>query len=69
MCGFRRWNSGEAWYLVNSEDQSSAERGGREPVTGFHSVMLSLCLGKYLTRRRGLIGESGGILHTLTRST
>jgi hypothetical protein len=42
MCGFKSLNSGEARYLSNSELQSAAERGGREPVTGFHSVMLSL---------------------------
>ena len=38
----RRWNSGEDWYLRNSEAHSASERGGREPVTGFHSVMLRL---------------------------
>lgn len=27
---------------MNSEAQSVSERGGREPVTGFHSVMLNL---------------------------
>ena len=35
-------NSGEARYLVNSESQSSWERGGRDPVTGRHSVILRL---------------------------
>jgi hypothetical protein len=42
MCGFRRANSGEERYFVNSESQSAELRGGREPVIGFHSVMLSL---------------------------
>jgi hypothetical protein len=42
MLGFRSLYSGEALYLSNSEVQSSSERGGREPVTGFHSVMLRL---------------------------
>src|SRR5271170_3230002 len=38
----RRWNSGEDWYFRNSEAQSASDIGGSEPVTGFHSVMLSL---------------------------
>lgn len=42
MCGFNSLNSGEARYLSNSLCQSEAERGGRDPVTGFHSVMLNL---------------------------
>ena len=42
MCGFSSLYSGEAWYLVNSDSQSDSESGGREPVTGFHSVMLRL---------------------------
>lgn len=44
MCGFKSLNSGDARYLSNSDCQSSAERGGRDPVTGFHSVILSLRL-------------------------
>ena len=35
-------NSGEALYLENSESQSAADMGGMLPVTGRHSVMLSL---------------------------
>jgi hypothetical protein len=42
MFGFRSLNSGEALYLSNSDVQSESERGGSEPVTGLHSVMLNL---------------------------
>ena len=35
----RRENSGEDWYLKNSEAQSASDMGGSEPVTGFHSVI------------------------------
>ena len=28
--------------MRNEEAQSASERGGKEPVTGFHSVMLNL---------------------------
>ena len=42
MWGFNILNSGEARYLSNSDCQSSLEMGGNEPVTGFHSVILSL---------------------------
>ena len=30
---------GIAWYFVNSDSQSLAERGGNIPVTGFHSTI------------------------------
>lgn len=42
MRGLRRINSGEERYLVNSEAQSASEKGGNEPVTGRHSVILRL---------------------------
>jgi hypothetical protein len=42
MSGFRSANSGEARYFSNSDSQAAAVVGGREPVMGFHSVMLSL---------------------------
>lgn len=42
MCGLRSLNSGEERYFANSESQSVALVGGKEPVTGFHSVMLRL---------------------------
>ena len=42
ICGLRSLNSGEARYKSNSLSQSAAERGGRDPVTGFHSVILRL---------------------------
>lgn len=51
MLGFKSLNSGEARYLSNSEFQSAAERGGREPVTGFHSVILSLRFGLEIAAR------------------
>lgn len=41
MRGLSSLNSGEERYLVNSASQSAASRGGKEPVTGLHSVMLS----------------------------
>jgi hypothetical protein len=46
MVGLSSLNSGEARYLLNSESQSAAERGGSVPVTGRHSVMLSLDVGR-----------------------
>lgn len=36
------WNSGDALYLANSESHAEAEEGGRDPVTGRHSVILKL---------------------------
>jgi hypothetical protein len=45
MCGFSSANSGEDLYLANSESQAAALRGGMEPVTGRHSVMLRLEMG------------------------
>ena len=42
MCGLSCLNSGDARYLLNSLSHSTASRGGKEPVTGFHSVILSL---------------------------
>ena len=42
MCGLSCWNSGDARYLLNSLSHSAASRGGKEPVTGFHSVILNL---------------------------
>lgn len=42
MCGFRSLNSGDERYLLNSDSQSSAFIGGSDPVTGRHSVILSL---------------------------
>ena len=40
MLGLSILNSGEARYLSNSDCQAEAFMGGREPVTGRHSVML-----------------------------
>lgn len=42
MFGFNSLNSGDDLYLENSDSQSSAFIGGSEPVTGRHSVILSL---------------------------
>ena len=42
MFGLSILNSGEDWYLLNSDFQSSSVVGGRLPVTGFHSVILRL---------------------------
>ena len=39
-------NSGDARYFSNSDSQSAAFIGGREPVTGRHSVILSLSKDK-----------------------
>ena len=40
MWGLSRWNSGDDWYFRNSDAQSASDIGGRDPVTGFHSVIL-----------------------------
>ena len=42
MCGFSSLNSRDSRYFENSDSQSSAFMGGRDPVTGRHSVMLKL---------------------------
>lgn len=42
MLGFSFWNSGDLRYLRNAMSHSETVRGGRIPVTGRHSVMLSL---------------------------
>jgi hypothetical protein len=42
MRGLSRMNSGEARYFANSESQSDRLKGGSEPVTGRHSVILRL---------------------------
>lgn len=39
MRELRTRNSGEALYFANSDSQSASDMGGREPVTGRHSVM------------------------------
>ena len=54
MCGLSCLNSGDARYLLNSLSHSAASRGGKEPVTGFHSVMLSLLV---LARKRLQMAE------------
>lgn len=57
MFGFRSLNSGEDLYLLNSESQSSALEGNKLPVTGLHSVMLSLpsLVFKHHKRHQGSI--------------
>jgi hypothetical protein len=52
MRGFRSLNSGEARYFSNSDSQSARDSGGREPVTGFHSVILSLQLSQQVDVNR-----------------
>lgn len=42
MFGLRILYSGEFLYFANSASQSSLFIGGNEPVTGLHSVILSL---------------------------
>lgn len=42
ILGFKILYSGEDLYLENSDSQSSALKGGSDPVTGLHSVILSL---------------------------
>ena len=54
MCGLSCLNSGDARYLLNSLSHSGASRGGKEPVTGFHSVILSLLV---LARRNLQVAE------------
>lgn len=44
MFGLRILYSGEDRYFANSDSQSSSFIGGREPVTGLHSVILSLAV-------------------------
>lgn len=38
--GFKRANSGDDRYFVNSVSHCSGLKGGRDPVTGLHSVIL-----------------------------
>lgn len=58
MLGLRSLNSGDALYLANSDSQSSAFSGGIEPVTGRHSVILSLYRCQQLNITSG-VGASG----------
>ena len=41
--GFSSLNSGDDLYSANSESHFSAVVGGKDPVTGRHSVILRLC--------------------------
>jgi hypothetical protein len=52
-------NSGDDLYLVNSRSQSSPLMGGREPVTGRHSVMLRLDKSAMGPLRRGRVYTPG----------